>query len=109
MTFLAPSPQSTVRKKADDVRDRHVNAGPALGVGQLDGLRHGVWIFAAVIQRLEPKAGAVHTRVLRTFFARHLRKSMGELPGRPACKRARMGPAHLTPPNRSSKIVMISM
>jgi hypothetical protein len=44
----------------------HVDAGTALGVDQLDSLRHGVGIFAAVLQRLEAQAG------------RHLRKSMGE-------------------------------
>jgi hypothetical protein len=35
------------------LHDRHVNAGAALSIDQLDGLRHGVGIFAAMIQRLK--------------------------------------------------------
>ena len=54
-------------------------------------------------------AACTQVRVLRTLVGRHLRKSTGELHGRAACKRARMGPAHLMPPNRSSKIVIVSM
>ena len=38
-----------------------------------------VGIFAAVIQRLEAQAGAVHMRVLWALVGRHLRKSMDEL------------------------------
>ena len=38
-----------------------------------------VGIFAAVIQRLEAQAGAVHMQVLWALVGRHLRKSMGEL------------------------------
>jgi hypothetical protein len=38
-----------------------------------------VGIFAAVIQRFEAQAGAVHMRVLWALVGRHLRKSMGGL------------------------------
>jgi hypothetical protein len=37
----------------------HVDAGPAFGIDQFDGLRHCVGIFAAVVQRLEAKARPV--------------------------------------------------
>ena len=75
------------------LRDRHIDGGPSLSVDELDHLRHRVGIFAAVLLRFEAEAGAVHMRFLRTLVGRHLRKSMGELHGRAACKRARMGPA----------------
>jgi hypothetical protein len=39
--------------------DRHVDAGAALGMDQLDGLRHGVGIFPAVLHGFEAQAGAV--------------------------------------------------
>src|ERR1700704_3532236 len=61
------------------LRDRHIDGGPSLSVDELDGLRHGVGILAALIHRFEAAAGPVHMRVLRTFVGRHLRKSMDEL------------------------------
>src|ERR1700704_423758 len=36
--------------------DRHVDAGAVFGVHQLDGLRHGVGIFAAVLHSFEAQA-----------------------------------------------------
>jgi len=41
------------------LRDRQVNAGSALSVDGLDGLRHGVGIFAAVLHGFEAQADAV--------------------------------------------------
>jgi len=58
--------------------DGHVNAVPARGIDQLDGLGHRIGVFAAVIQRLEAKASPVHMRVLRAFFRRHLCEPVGE-------------------------------
>jgi hypothetical protein len=64
------------------LRDRRINAGPALSIDELDGLWHGVWIFAAVIQRLEAQPGAVHMRVLRTLVGRAAIVSQSRLPNR---------------------------
>jgi hypothetical protein len=41
------------------LRDRHIDAGAALGVDELDSFRHRVGIFAAVLHRFEAQAGAV--------------------------------------------------
>jgi hypothetical protein len=40
------------------LRDRHVDAGAALGIDQFDGLRHGVGIFPAVLHGFEVQAGS---------------------------------------------------
>ena len=54
------------------LRDRHVNAGAALGVDELDRLRHGVGLFPAVLHGFKAQTGAVHMRVLRALVGRHL-------------------------------------
>ena len=59
------------------LHDWRVDAGAAFGIDELDGLWHGVWIFAAVIQCLEPKAGAVQMRVLRAFFGGQALRTYG--------------------------------
>jgi hypothetical protein len=51
--------------------------GAALGVDQLDRLRHRVGIFPAVLHGFEAQAGAVPMRVLRTLVGRHHRKFTG--------------------------------
>jgi hypothetical protein len=75
------SSRSSTYPTVDDLpilRDWRVDAGAAFGIDELVGLWHGVWIFAAVIQRLEPKAGAVQMRVLRAFFGGQLCEPMGK-------------------------------
>ena len=51
--------------------------GAALGVDQLDRLRHRVGIFPAVLHGFEAQAGAVPMRVLRTLVGRHHCKFTG--------------------------------
>jgi hypothetical protein len=73
--------------------DRHVYAGAAFRIEELDRLWHGGGVFAAVIKRLESKAGGVQVRILlqpetpvamarsaqilRTFLGGHLCKPLG--------------------------------
>src|SRR5258708_32007705 len=49
------------------LRDRHIDAGAAFGIDQLDGLRHGVGVLAAVFHGFKAKAGPVQMRVLGAF------------------------------------------
>src|SRR3981189_590334 len=58
--------------------NRHVDARAAFSIGNFDGLRHCVRVFAAVFHRLEAKSGPIPARVLGTLFWRHLFKFMGE-------------------------------
>jgi hypothetical protein len=60
------------------LRDWRVDAGAAFGIDELDGLWHGIWIFAAVIQRLEPKASPIQMRVLRGLVGGQLCEPMGK-------------------------------
>jgi hypothetical protein len=52
------------------LRDRHVDARTAFGVGKFDGLRHIVGIFPTMIHGFKVKATTVHLRVLRPPLGR---------------------------------------
>jgi hypothetical protein len=52
------------------LRNRRVNAGATLGIDEFDGLGHRVGMFAAVIQRLEPKSRCRPGAGLAGFFPR---------------------------------------
>jgi hypothetical protein len=58
------------------LRDRHIDARAPLSIDQLDRLRHGVRIFATVLNRFEAKAGAIQEGILRTVLPRQFLESM---------------------------------
>ncbi len=64
------------------LRDRHIDAGAAFGIDQLDGLRHGVGVLAAVFHGFKAKAGPVQMRVLGPFFRCQLFGLIGLRPRR---------------------------